>query len=315
MAQPVLIQETATKKESIDTQIVIFVAFIISDVLGYLYTMKFRAKKSYGQHFLVRSDIAQQIAHSLRGVEKDDIVLEVGPGTGVLTRYLLDLYGEQLHAVEADSDMVNILKKQLPGLGDRLHDMDFLKFRLDTFLEGKRIHLIGNYPYNISSQIVFRMLDNKDRIVQMVGMFQKEVSDRIIAPSGSKTYGITSVLVQPYYVGSQVVVVPPEAFNPPPKVMSSVIRLERKMDEPITWDPRTFQKLVKATFNQRRKMLRNTLKGIFPDEWLDEKQFTLRPEQLTWQDYAALTERITAFRLEHKIEVIPDEWEKEGEEA
>jgi 16S rRNA (adenine1518-N6/adenine1519-N6)-dimethyltransferase len=264
--------------------------------------MKVKAKKSYGQHFLIRTDIAEKIAHSLQNVGKEDIVLEVGPGTGLLTKHLLERYGEQLHAVEADADMVKVLRKQLPKLSDRLHSEDFLKFDFDAFQPGKTIHLIGNYPYNISSQIVFSMLDHKDRIVQMVGMFQKEVSDRIISPAGNKTYGITSVLVQPYFDGEQVVVVPPDAFDPPPKVMSSVIRLTRKPDHVKTWDERTFKTLVKVTFNQRRKMLRNTLKSLFPDEWLDEKQFQLRPEQLTWQDFQQLTERITEYRKQHKPE-------------
>lgn len=258
--------------------------------------MKVKAKKSFGQHFLIRADIAEQIAMSLQNVGPDDIVLEVGPGTGVLTKHLLKIYGKQLHAVEADNDMVTYLRKHIPELSDRLHSEDFLRFRFDLFEPGKKIHLIGNYPYNISSQIVFRMLDHKERVVQMVGMFQKEVSDRIIAPSGSKTYGITSVLVQPYYDGSQVVVVPPEAFDPPPKVMSSVIRLVLRPDYVKTWDERTFQTLVKVGFNQRRKMLRNTLKSLLPEEWLSEPQFQMRPEQLNWPDYVALTERVTAFR-------------------
>lgn len=261
--------------------------------------MKVKAKKSYGQHFLIRTDIAEQVANALQNVHPDDVVLEVGPGTGLLTRHLLERYGKQLHAVEADADMVAVLKKQLPGLESRLHAEDFLRFRFDMFEPGRTIHLIGNYPYNISSQIVFRMLEQKQRVVQMVGMFQKEVSDRIIAPAGSKTYGITSVLVQPYYSGSQVVVVPPESFDPPPKVMSSVIRLERKADFVKDWDERTFITLVKVSFNQRRKMLRNTLKSLLPEAWLTESMFQLRPEQLTWEAYVNLTERLTAYRKAH----------------
>jgi 16S rRNA (adenine1518-N6/adenine1519-N6)-dimethyltransferase len=262
----------------------------------YLCTMKVKAKKSYGQHFLIRTDIAEQVAGALQEVHADDIVLEVGPGTGLLTRHLMERYGNQLHAVEADADMVKVLRKQFPSFGDRLHQQDFLQFRFDAFEPRRNIHLIGNYPYNISSQIVFRMLEQKARVVQMVGMFQKEVSDRIIAPAGSKIYGITSVLVQPYYAGSQVVSVPPEAFDPPPKVMSSVIRLVRKPDFVKDWDERTFITLVKVSFNQRRKMLRNTFKGLMPDEWLNEPQFQLRPEQLTWETFVALTQRLTEFR-------------------
>jgi 16S rRNA (adenine1518-N6/adenine1519-N6)-dimethyltransferase len=260
--------------------------------------MKFKAKKSYGQHFLIRVDIAEQVANALQNVGPEDVVLEVGPGTGLLTKHLLEIYGTRLHCVEADADMITVLRKQFPQLSDRLHHEDFLKFRFDQFLPGTTIHLIGNYPYNISSQIVFKMLEYKVRIVQMVGMFQKEVSDRIIAPAGSKTYGITSVLTQPYFDGFQIVVVPPTAFDPPPKVMSSVIRLVRRPDYVKTWEERTFITLIKVSFNQRRKMLRNTFKGILPDEWLSEKQFELRPEQLTWQDYVALTERLVEFRKE-----------------
>ncbi len=265
----------------------------------YLYAMKVKAKKSYGQHFLIRTDIAEQVADALQNVQPDDVVLEVGPGTGLLTRHLLERFGTQLHAVEADQDMVAVLKKQLPELAPRLHHEDFLRFRFDLFEPGRSIHLIGNYPYNISSQIVFRMLQQKHRVVQMVGMFQKEVSDRIIAPPGSKTYGITSVLVQPYYSGAQIVVVPPGAFDPPPKVMSSVIRLERKPDYLKDWDEHTFTTLVKVSFNQRRKMLRNTLKSLLPETWLKESVFQSRPEQLTWEAYVHLTERLTAHRIAH----------------
>jgi 16S rRNA (adenine1518-N6/adenine1519-N6)-dimethyltransferase len=265
--------------------------------------MKIKAKKSYGQHFLIRVDIAEQIASALKQVQPNDIVLEVGPGTGFLTEHLLQLYGDRLYAVEADKDMVSVLQKKFPTLGQRLIQEDFLRFRFDTLAPECNIHLIGNYPYNISSQIIFRMLEQKHRIVQMVGMFQKEVGDRIISPSGNKDYGITSVLTQPYYACEQVVVVPPEAFDPPPKVMSIVIRLIRKADYVKTYDERLFKTLVKTTFNQRRKMLRNTLKSLFPDEWLKETLFQKRPEQLSWEEFVLLAERFTEYRKQNPEEL------------
>ena len=192
--------------------------------------------------------------------------------------------------------MIKVLSKKFPSLTDRLIQQDFLQFRFDTFEPEKTIHLIGNYPYNISSQIVFKMLEHKHRIVQMVGMFQKEVSDRIIAPPGSRTYGITSVLTQPYYDGEHLITVPPEAFDPPPKVMSSVIRLVRRPDHIKDYDEKLFRAMVKLAFNQRRKMLRNTLKSLLPEEWLTEELFLKRPEQLGFDDYTTLTTRLTEYR-------------------
>lgn len=251
-----------------------------------------KAKKSYGQHFLINEPVAERIADALTMTDQVPNVLEIGPGKGVLTKYLLQK-DINLKVVEADRDMVSYLEEHYPALGDRIIFLDFLKLNMYKVFDGEPFLLIGNYPYNISSQIIFKMLKAKELIPEMVGMFQKEVSDRVIAPHGNKTYGVVSVLTQAFYSGKTVVKVQPGSFNPPPKVMSSVIRLQRNAELELDCSERMLRIVVKQAFSQRRKMLRNTLKSLVEgSDMIESELFTKRPEQLSLQDFIALTTQI-----------------------
>lgn len=257
-------------------------------------TMK--AKKSYGQHFLSDLDIAERISQSLIKKEGFKNVLEIGPGKGVLTRFLAK-QDIRLKAVEADRDMVSYLTERRVLDEDNIIYLDFLKLNLEKVFNGEQFYLIGNYPYNISSQILIKMVNYKEMVPEMVGMFQKEVADRVIAPPGSKTYGVISVLVQAFYEGERLMNVPPSSFNPPPKVDSAVIRLTRKENLDLGCDERLFRTVVKTAFGQRRKMLRNTLKSLFEGlPILDDPFFTQRPEQLSLQDFVNLTVQLSEHR-------------------
>ncbi|MCB9282446.1 MAG: 16S rRNA (adenine(1518)-N(6)/adenine(1519)-N(6))-dimethyltransferase RsmA [Lewinellaceae bacterium] len=254
-----------------------------------------RAKKSFGQHFLTSEQIAQRIVESLRKTEVYKKVLEVGPGKGILTKYLLEAPFE-LVAVEADSDMVTYLQQFYPQLDGRLVEADFLKLRLEKVMGEEPFGLIGNFPYNISSQILIKMVEYRKQIPEMVGMFQREMAERVIAPPGSKTYGVISVLVQAFYEGEYLFTVKQGSFSPPPKVQSAVIRLTRKDPYSLDCDERLFRIIVKQAFNQRRKMLRNTLKGLLPDEVLKEEYFQQRPEVLGVEDFVELTRKAAIAR-------------------
>ena len=250
------------------------------------------AKKSFGQHFLKHDSIALRIAESLKQAARTGLVLEVGPGQGMLTRQLLGRPEYTVYAVEADRDMAPILEKNFPELKGRLFLADFLDFDVEKAFEGREFCLIGNFPYNISTQILFKMLDHRQQIPEMVGMFQKEVADRVVAPAGSKVYGITSVLLQAFYQTEYLFTVERGSFNPPPKVLSAVIRLTRKEGFELGCEESRFRQIVKTAFNQRRKMLRNTLKPFFSHELLmGDPYFEKRPEQLRWEEYVALTQR------------------------
>lgn len=255
-----------------------------------------KAKKSFGQHFLINEPLAEKIANSLHKEYDIKNVLEIGPGKGVLTKYLLQ-QDINLKVCEADKDMVAFLEQNYPKLKENIIFLDFLKLNMKKVFDGNPFFLIGNYPYNISSQILFKMVKYRELIPEMVGMFQKEVSDRVIAPPGSKTYGVVSVLIQAYYTGENVVKVNPGSFNPPPKVMSSVIRLKRKENFELGCDYSLFRQVVKSSFSQRRKMLRNTLKGLVKDtSMLTEDEFRKRPEQLSVEEFVALTQKIAENR-------------------
>jgi len=258
-----------------------------------------KAKKALGQHFLIDETITENISNSLTLMEEYPRILEIGPGKGVLTKYLLKKEVE-FKAVELDKDMVEHLLGHLSDIQDKIINIDFLKIDFDKVYEGQEFLLIGNYPYNISTEIIFKMLAHVYLIPEMVGMFQKEVADRIVAPHGSKTYGVTSVLTQAFYTGETLFDVPPSSFNPPPKVNSSVIRLLRKEGE-LGCDPKKLRQIVKMTFNQRRKMLRNTLKPLVEDHSIfEDKFFTLRPEQLSVENFIELTNRIEKVGQERK---------------
>ena len=256
---------------------------------------KVKAKKSYGQHFLKDEHVAESVAEGLKRTQETGRVLEVGPGMGMLTKYLLKHDDYETYAVEADRDMVEYLTNHYPDFAEkRLISEDFLNFEPESIFGISQFCLVGNFPYNISTLIIFKMLDWRNQIPEMVGMFQKEVADRIVSKPGSKVYGITSVFAQAFYETEYLITVPPNAFNPPPKVMSSVIRLSRKDGFELSCDESLFRQIIKTVFNQRRKMLRNTLKPFLPSELLmEDPYFEQRPEQLSWEEYEKLTLKVS----------------------
>jgi len=248
-----------------------------------------KAKKSYGQHFLNNEELSARIANSLLLTDTYEKVLEIGPGKGMLTKYLLKKDFE-LVVVEADRDMISYLQQNYPQLSGQIISDDFLKVDLELFFQKKSFGLIGNYPYNISSQILFKMLEYKEQIPEMVGMFQKEVAERVVSGPGSKVYGVISVLIQAYYEGTYLFTVDRSNFSPPPKVQSAVIRLTRKEDQNLGCDYSLFRRVVKQAFSQRRKMLRNTMKAfIGGDELLNDDFFNQRPEKLSVAEFVQLS--------------------------
>lgn len=250
--------------------------------------MTVKAKKHLGQHFLRDENIAQKIADSL-SLKNYDNVLEIGPGMGVLTKYLLDKK-ITTHVIEIDKESVAYLKSNFLTLADRVIEEDFLKFDLNCIFNNQPFAIIGNYPYNISSQIVFKTLEMRDQVPEFSGMFQKEVAQRICEKKGSKSYGILSVLVQAFYDAEYLFTVPPHVFNPPPKVDSGVLILKRKVNYKLTCDEKLFFKVVKSAFNQRRKTLRNSLKVFnLTDNLKANSIFDLRPEQISVEDFINLT--------------------------
>lgn len=248
-----------------------------------------KAKKHLGQHFLTDESVAERIANtlSLSGYKK---VLEIGPGMGVLTKYLLDKDIET-YVVEIDTESVAYLKTHYPKLATNIIERDFLKYNLSEVFHNEPFAIIGNYPYNISSQIVFKTLEMRDQVPEFSGMFQKEVAQRICSQKGSKVYGILSVLVQAFYEASYLFTVPPGVFNPPPKVDSGVLLLKRKANYTLPCNEQLFFKVVKAAFNQRRKTLRNSLKTFnLTENTKASSIFGMRPEQLDVQEFIEITQ-------------------------
>jgi 16S rRNA (adenine1518-N6/adenine1519-N6)-dimethyltransferase len=255
--------------------------------LGRLRTMV-RPKKFLGQHFLHDKGIAQKIVDALV-VSPDDTVLEIGPGTGVLTR-LLEPHVPHLHVVELDRESIAYLHEHFPRLhtSGRIHEGDFLEMDLTYF--PTPLHIIGNFPYNISSQIFFRMLEHRQQVVQTVCMIQKEVADRMAAHEGNKTYGILSVLLQAFYRIDYLFKVPPGVFTPPPKVQSAVIRLTRNQRTELPCDEKLFYRVVKQAFQTRRKTLRNALKNLnLPTSLTSHMWMDKRAEQLSVENFIELT--------------------------
>ena len=253
--------------------------------------MSVRAKKHLGQHFLNDDLISQQIADSLIG-ENYKNVLEIGPGMGVLTKYLLKK-DFTTHVIEIDLESVEYLKAHYLNLADRIISKDFLKIDLTEFFGKEQVAIIGNFPYNISTQILFKTLENRHQIPEFSGMFQKEVAKRIAEKEGSKVYGIISVLTQAFYDVEYLFTVPPTVFIPPPKVDSGVIRLTRKENYTLPVDEKLFYKVVKTAFQQRRKTLRNSLKTLnLSDNLREDVIFAKRPEQLSVQEFINLTSKI-----------------------
>ena len=242
-------------------------------------------KKSLGQHFLKDENIIHKIVEKLQQ-EAFTQLLEVGPGGGALTRHLLQIPGIDFKAVELDDDKIAYLKNAYPALKDKIIAKSFLD--IDPPFTGS-FTVIGNFPYNISTQILFKILDWKDEVPVVIGMFQKEVAERAASKEGSKVYGVLSVLLQAFYQVEYLFDVSPQCFNPPPKVQSGVIRLRRKTGTLTVKSERAFKVLVKTAFNQRRKTLRNAVKSLFPPGILQDELFNRRAETLSVQEYAALT--------------------------
>jgi 16S rRNA (adenine1518-N6/adenine1519-N6)-dimethyltransferase len=254
-----------------------------------------RPKKHLGQHFLKDMSIAERIAQGLSGHGEYKQVLEIGPGTGVLTQFLLkDRF--ETSVVEIDRESVAYLHKHFKSLSGRIIEGDFLKMDIQKHFEGS-FAVIGNFPYNISSQIFFKVLELRDKVPEVVCMIQKEVADRLVSPPGNKDYGILSVLLKAYYDLEYLFTVGPEVFNPPPKVNSAVIRLKRNNVAALDCDEVLFKTIVKTGFQMRRKTLRNALKPInLPEELKDEKVLDLRAEALSVEQYVELTNLITSCR-------------------
>jgi dimethyladenosine transferase len=273
------------------------------EITNYSYKMKsVRPKKFLGQHFLKDLGVARAIADTVDACP-DLPILEVGPGMGVLTQFLLPK-GREVKVVEIDFESVEYLRKSFPELEEQIVEDDFLKMHLEHVFDGRQFVLTGNYPYNISSQIFFKMLEYRDLIPCCTGMIQKEVAERLAAAPGSKTYGILSVLVQLWYDVEYLFTVEPGVFNPPPKVKSAVIRMTRNRVSDAGCDERLLRRVVKTAFNQRRKMMRGSLKPLFAQldnecgsdrshaEFLAQPLLTKRPEQLSVADFVALTNAV-----------------------
>lgn len=269
------------------------------------YTKKVRPKKALGQHFLIHQPTAQAIADTVDACP-DLPILEVGPGMGVLTQYLLPK-GREVKVVELDNESVDYLRTHFPQLEDNIIPDDFLKMHLEHTFEGRPFVLTGNYPYNISSQIFFKALDYRHLIPCCTGMIQKEVAERLAARPGCKDFGILTVLVQLYYHVEYLFTVEPDVFNPPPKVRSAVVRLTRNDVTDPGCDEQLLRRLVKTVFNQRRKMMRGSIKPLLSDldnrltttppdhtDFLSQPLLTRRPEQLSVAEFIDLTNRVSA---------------------
>ena len=258
--------------------------------------MKVKAKKHLGQHFLKDASICQRIVANI-ALEKSQNVLEIGPGTGALTKWLIEEKKIQsLYLMDVDQESIAYLHQVYPELSERILFADFLHYNIDEFLNNESFNVVGNFPYNISSQILFRCLDFKDRIPEIVGMFQREVAQRIAQGPGNKQYGILSVFMQAYYDIEYLFTVDEDVFDPPPKVKSGVIRCVRNTRNKLPCDEKLFKLVVKTAFNQRRKTMRNSLKSLLDTTVLPDKFSGERPEQCSVEDFIELTNLIAANR-------------------
>jgi 16S rRNA (adenine1518-N6/adenine1519-N6)-dimethyltransferase len=250
-----------------------------------------KAKKKLGQHFLNDLNIAKKIANTLQ-YDTYSKVLEIGPGMGVLTQYLPHSTGK-IHLIEIDSESIVYLKNKYPLLEQNIIEGDFLKYDLNSIFGDSPFAIIGNFPYNISTQIVFKTIEHRDQIPFFSGMFQKEVAERICETPGTKKYGILSVLAQLFYTATYKFTVPPEVFSPPPKVDSGVLTLRRKENYNLACNEKILFKIVKMSFQQRRKTLRNSLKTLqLPVNLTEDSIFDKRPEKLSGNDFIGLTQKI-----------------------
>ncbi len=253
-----------------------------------------RPKKHLGQHFLKDLSIAERIASSLTDDYQDENVLEIGPGMGVLSDYLVEQQHKKVVLLDIDKESIAYLERKYADKAVDIQYGDFLKIDLREMFGGEAYKIIGNFPYNISSQIFFRVLEEKEKVTEVVCMIQKEVADRIVSPHGVKAYGILSVLLQAYYDVEYLFTVGPEVFNPPPKVQSAVIRLRRNAVPQLDCDEVLFKRLVKEGFQKRRKTLRNALKALnLPENIVKSDLMNKRAEQLSVQDFIDLTQKIS----------------------
>jgi len=260
-----------------------------------MYHDSVRAKKSFGQHFLNDDTIAEAIVNALPKNENKMDALEIGPGTGVLTKFLLNRSDLNLSAVELDKQSVAYLEQHYPAFKDKIIQGDFLQMNLKAVFS-QPFYLIGNFPYNISTQILFAVLENKEHIPAMVGMFQKEVAQRIASGPGNKSYGIMSVLLQPWYKIEYLFSVDENKFIPPPKVKSGVLRMIRNERQELGIEESYFKMIVKTGFNQRRKTLRNALRPLLPEDVSVIPFMNLRAEALSWEQFVLLAKAIQASK-------------------
>lgn len=258
--------------------------------------MTVRAKKHLGQHFLTDKNICRKIAEQYTFHHDCKRVLEIGPGTGALTSFLLLLPDIDLSVIEVDNESIDYLKEHFPELEGKIHQKDFLKADLTTIIGTEPFAVVGNFPYNISSQILFKCLEYRNQIPEIMGMFQKEVAERVAEKPGSKQYGIISVLLQTFYDIHYCFTVDQHVFNPPPKVKSGVIRCTRNNRKELPCDEQLFIQVVKAGFNQRRKTLRNSLKKFINSTEFDHEFLSLRPEVLSVEQFIELTTAIIKYR-------------------
>lgn len=248
-----------------------------------------KAKKHLGQHFLKDLSIAEDIVNSLVQTDKYDTVLEIGPGMGVLTQFLIQQKNYTTFPIDVDRESIAFLVEKFPELKGNIIYGDFLKINLNEIVNNKPFAVIGNFPYNISTQILFKVYEYRYQVPEVVGMFQKEVAERVAAKPGNKTYGITSVLLQAYYDVEYLFTVDEHVFDPPPKVKSAVIRLTRNSTEKLDCDEAFFKVVVKTAFNQRRKTMRNSVKAFLNEETKKHPILDKRPEQLSVDEFVTLT--------------------------
>jgi 16S rRNA (adenine1518-N6/adenine1519-N6)-dimethyltransferase len=249
-----------------------------------------KAKKHLGQHFLKDENIAHNIVKALIHTTLYKKVIEVGPGMGVLTKYLINESGFETRIIDIDTESIAYLKQHFPVLENKIIEGDFLKLNFTEVFHNEPFAVIGNFPYNISTEILFKILDHKDQIPEVVGMFQKEVAERVAAKPKNKTYGITSVLLQAFYNIEYLFTVDASVFNPPPRVQSAVIRLTRNSVQKLDCNEKLFKQVVKAGFNQRRKTLRNSIKAFrLKPEFAEHRYLSQRAEELSVADFVNLT--------------------------
>ena len=254
--------------------------------------MTVKAKKHLGQHFLIDKNICQKIANQYGNYKACKKVLEIGPGMGALTEFLIKRGDLDVHVMEIDTESIAYLKNHFPSLENKIYSADFLRADLKKLMGNEPFAVVGNFPYNISTQILFKCLDYRDQIPEIMGMFQKEVAERVAEKPGSKTYGIMSVLLQAFYDIEYCFTVDEHVFNPPPKVKSGVIRCTRNQREVFPCDEKLFIQVVKMSFNQRRKTIRNSIKQLISGKEFDHPFLTLRPEVLSVEQFIELTQAV-----------------------